>query len=146
MVCLGNREHPVIFEIAPKYCISDSFTENKDYSLSSKRFLSTVVDIMVIWIKFAHSCPLQSRNCQSRNSRDTLSNQKVWPWSTKWSRAKNNRVLWREYTGNSKHPFSFNNIRNDSTLGHHQMVNTEIKLIALFAAKEALYSPQKQDW
>ena len=35
-----------------------------------------------------------------------------------------------------------------STYGHHQMVNTEIKLIIFFAAKdrEALYSQQKQDW
>ena len=29
--------------------------------------------------------------------------------------------------------------------GHHQMVNTEISLIIFFAAKEALYSQQKQD-
>ena len=36
----------------------------------------------------------------------------------------------------------------DSTLGHHQMVNTEVRLIIFFAAKdgEALYSQQKQDW
>ena len=36
----------------------------------------------------------------------------------------------------------------DSTHGHHQMVNTEIRLIIFFAAKggEALYSQQKQDW
>ena len=35
-----------------------------------------------------------------------------------------------------------------STHGHHQMVNTEIRLIIFFAAKdrEALYSQQKQDW
>ena len=35
-----------------------------------------------------------------------------------------------------------------STHGHHQMVNTKIKLIIFFAAKdgEALYSQQKQDW
>ena len=34
------------------------------------------------------------------------------------------------------------------THGHHQMVNTEIRLIIFFAAKdgEALYSQQKQDW
>ena len=34
-----------------------------------------------------------------------------------------------------------------STHGHHQMVNTEIRLIIFFAAKdgEALYSQQKQD-
>ena len=32
--------------------------------------------------------------------------------------------------------------------GHHHMVNTEIRLIIFFAAKdgEALYSQQKQDW
>ena len=35
----------------------------------------------------------------------------------------------------------------DSTHVHHQMVNTEIRLIIFFAAKdgEALYSKQKQD-
>ena len=35
----------------------------------------------------------------------------------------------------------------DSIHGHHQMVNTEIRLILFFAAKdgEALYSQQKQD-
>ena len=42
---------------------------------------------------------------------------------------------------------SSNNAREDSTHGHHQMVNTEIRLIIFFAAKdgEALYSQQKQD-
>ena len=42
---------------------------------------------------------------------------------------------------------SSNNIREDSAHGHHQMVNTEIRLIIFFAAKdgEALYSQQKQD-
>ena len=36
-------------------------------------------------------------------------------------------------------------MREDSTQGHHQMVNTEIRLIIFFAAKdgEALYSQQK---
>ena len=36
--------------------------------------------------------------------RDTWSNRQVWPWSTKRSRAKANRVLPRECTGHSKHP------------------------------------------
>ena len=37
--------------------------------------------------------------------------------------------------------------RNNSTYGHHQMVNTQIRLIIFFAAKngEAVYSQQKQD-
>ena len=42
---------------------------------------------------------------------------------------------------------SSNNTREDSSHAHHQMVNTEIRLIIFFAAKdgEALYSQQKQD-
>ena len=49
MVCLGtNRDHSVSFEIASKYCISDSFVDYDGYSISSKRFLSKIVDIMVV--------------------------------------------------------------------------------------------------
>ena len=42
----------------------------------------------------------------------------------------------------------FNSTREDCIHGHHQMANTEIRLIIFFAAKdgEALYSQQKQDW
>ena len=43
-----NRDHSVAFEIAPKYCISDSFVDYEGYSISSQGFLPTVVDIMVI--------------------------------------------------------------------------------------------------
>ena len=48
---------------------------------------------------------------------------------------------WSEQTPSS------NNTREDSTHGHHQMVNTEIGMIIFFAAKdgEALYWQQKQD-
>ena len=38
-------------------------------------------------------------------SQDTWSNRQIWPWSTKWSRAKANRVLPRERTGYSKPRF-----------------------------------------
>ena len=42
---------------------------------------------------------------------------------------------------------SSNNTREDSTHGHDQMVNTKIRLIIFFAAKdgEALYSQKKQN-
>ena len=52
----------------------------------------------------------------------------------------------REHTGHSKQPFP--QVQEKATHGHHQMVNTEIRLIIFFAAKdvEALYSQQKQDW
>ena len=42
---------------------------------------------------------------------------------------------------------SSNNTRKDSTHGPYQIVNTKIRLIILFAAKDAetLYSQQKED-
>jgi len=43
-----KRDLPVVFEIASKYCISDSFVDYEGYSISSKGFLPTVVDIMAI--------------------------------------------------------------------------------------------------
>src|SRR5574341_382387 len=53
-------------------------------------------------------CPFHYRGleCKRRKSRNTWSNRQTWPWSTEWSRAKANRVLPRECTGHSKHPFS----------------------------------------
>ena len=58
-----------------------------------------------------------------------------------------------EYKMKQAKPNSFvkrtlsSNTRDDSTHGHQYMVNIEIRLIILFAAKdgEALYSQQKQD-
>ena len=49
-----------------------------------------------------------------------------------------------EDPGHSKHPLT---TTQEITHGHHQMANTEIRLIIFFAAKdgEALYSQQKQD-
>ena len=43
-----NRDRSVIFEVASKYCIMDSFDDYDGYSISSKGFLPTVVDIMVV--------------------------------------------------------------------------------------------------
>ena len=43
-----NRDRFVVFEIAPnQYCIFDPFVDYEGYSISSKGFLRTVVDIMV---------------------------------------------------------------------------------------------------
>ena len=43
-----NGDHSVIFEIASRYCILDSFVDCDGYSISSKGFLPIVVGIMVI--------------------------------------------------------------------------------------------------
>ena len=43
-----QTDDSVVFEIASKYCTLDSFADYDGYSISSKGFLPTVVDIMVI--------------------------------------------------------------------------------------------------
>ena len=43
-----NQDHSVVVEVAPKYCISDSFVDYEDYTISSEGFLPIVVDITVI--------------------------------------------------------------------------------------------------
>ena len=91
-------------------------------------------------------CPLHYSGLEykSRKSRNTWSNRQIWPWNMKWSRAKTefcqeNAVVITNTL--------FQQHKRNSTHGHHQMVNTEIRLIIFFAAKdgEALYSQQKQD-
>ena len=52
-----NRDHSIIFQIATRYFILDSFVDYEWYSIPSKRFLPIVIDIRFIWIKFAHSSP-----------------------------------------------------------------------------------------
>ena len=57
---MSSGFHSVVFEIAPKYCISDSLVDYEGYSISSKGFLPTsrynrynvdiIVDLMVIWV------------------------------------------------------------------------------------------------
>ena len=91
-----------------------------------------------------NGCPFHHRGleCKSRKSRDIWSNRQIWPWSAKWSRAKANRVLPREHTGNSKHllPTTW----DDSTYGHHRIVNTKIRLIIDFQPNmEKLYTVNK---
>ena len=61
-------------------------------------------------------------------SENTWSDRKIWSWSTKWSRAKANRVLPRQRTGHSKHPIS---TPQETTL--HQMDITR-------------WSTPKSDW
>ena len=46
----------VIFDVAPEYCILDSFVDSEVYSISSKGFLPAIWDIMIIWIKLIHYC------------------------------------------------------------------------------------------
>ena len=72
----------------------------------AKQFYGDLQDLLELTPQ--NRCPFHCRRleCKNRKSRDTWSNRQVWPWRTKWSRAKANRVLPREHTGHSKYPLS----------------------------------------
>ena len=61
-----NRDHSIVFETAPKNCISDSFVDYEGYFISFKGFLSIVEDTMVISVKFTIPVHFshQSLKCQ----------------------------------------------------------------------------------
>ena len=81
---------------AAVYGVAQSRTRLKQLSRSSTRHSRTNTKKI---------CPFHHRRleCKSRKSRDTWNNRQVWPWSTKWSRAKINRVLPWECTSHGKH-------------------------------------------
>ena len=115
----------------------------KVYALTSnaeeaERFYEDLQDLLELTPKCRCPFHYSGLECKSRKSRNTWSNRQIWRWNTEWSRAKTNRVLPRKCTGHSKHPLPTT---------QEKMVNTEIRLIIFYAAKdgEALYSQQKQD-
>ena len=69
-----------------------------------EQFYENLQDLLELTPK--KRCPFHymGLECKSRKPRDTWSNRQIWPWSTKRSRSKANRVLPREYTSHSKHP------------------------------------------
>ena len=115
--------------------------------VSDKLFINLMWKINIFYFHFPSMWIFVYRGleCKSKKSRNTWSHRQIWPWSTERSRAKANWVLPRECTGHSKHPLP--TTQEKTTHGHHQMVNTEIRLIIFFAAKDgdALYSQQRQD-
>ena len=105
-----------------------------------KRFYDDLKDLTEL-TPFHH----RGLECKSRKSRDTWSNRQIWPWSTKRSRSKANRVLPRECTGHSKYPFP---TTQEMTL-HMDIIRWSILKsdIIFFATEngESPYSQQKQD-
>ena len=92
-------------------------------------------------------CPFHHRGleCKSRKSRNTWNNRHVWPWSTKWSRAKANRVLPREPTGHIKYPLP---TTQEKTLPMEITRWSTLKsdwLYSLHVKMEKLYTVSKQD-
>ena len=52
-----NRDHSVVFWDCIQVLYFGLFVGHDGYSISSKGFLPTIVDKMVIWVKFTHSSP-----------------------------------------------------------------------------------------
>ena len=112
-----------------------------------ERFYEDLQDLLEITPK--KRCPFHYRGleCKSRKSRNSWGNRQIWPWNTEWSRAKANRVLPRECTGHSKHPLPTTQEKTlHQSLGHHWMVNTEIRLehihIQISSVTHILCAPQ----
>ena len=79
-------------------------------------------------------------------SRDTWNNRQIWPWSTKQSRAKLTKFC--QENALVVAITLFQQHKRQLYTWTSPDVNTEIRLIIFFAAKdgEALYSQRKQDW
>ena len=111
----------------------DALTSNTEEA-EAEWFYEDLQDLLELTTKKRcpfHYCGLE---CKSRKPRNIWSNRQICPWSTEWSKAKANksfakRTYWLEQT-----PFS-NNTRDSSTYGHHQMVNTKIRLLYSLQSK-----------
>ena len=94
-VCKANHSISVIQVYAPTTNAEDAEVE---------WFYEDLKDLIELPPKNKR-CSFHHRGleCKSRKSRDTWNNRQVCPWSTKWGRAKANRVFPREHTGHTKH-------------------------------------------
>ena len=92
-----------------------------------EQFYENLQDLLELTPK--KRCPFHYRGqeCKCRKSRATWSNRQIWPWSTKSSRAKANKVFPRESNGHSKHP----------------LPSTQEKILHMDITR---WSIQKSDW
>ena len=91
---------------------------------------------------FFHHRQLEYKN---RKSGDTQTNRQVWPWNTKWSRAKLTEFYQENMLVIANTDFQQHK-RWLSTWTSPQMVKTKIRLILFFAPEdgEDIYSHKKQ--
>ena len=108
-----------------------------------KRFYEDWQDLLELTPKKDVLFIIGDWNAKSRKSRNTWSNSQIWPWSTEWRGQRLTKFCQENTLVTANTLFQQHNF----THWHYQMVNTKIRLIIFFAAKdgEALYSQQKQD-
>ena len=97
MISVHFQGKPINITVIQVYALTSNAEEAE-----VEQFCEDLQDLLELT---PQKCPFHYRGleCKSRKSRDTWSNRQIWPWSTKRSRAKANRVLPRECTGHSKH-------------------------------------------
>ena len=98
MISVHFQGKPINITVIQVYALTSNAEEAE-----VEQFCEDLQDLLELT---PQKCPFHYRGleCKSRKSRDTWSNRQIWPWSTKRSRAKANRVLPRECTGHSNHP------------------------------------------
>ena len=93
----------VHFQGKPFYITVIQVYASSNAAKEAEQFFEDLYDLLELTPK-NKSFSSQRTGIQSRKSRETWSNRQVWPWDTKLSRAKTNRLLLRKCTGHSKHP------------------------------------------
>ena len=110
-----------------------------------EQFCDDLQDLLELKLEKKKRCPVYHRNWNAK-SRDTWSKRQVWPWSTKWSRAKANRVLPRECILDIANAILHQHKRRlytwTSPDGQHQ---NQIDYILCSQRWRSSYSQQKQD-
>ena len=92
-----NRDHSIIFEVAPKYCISYSFVDYEGYSISFMGFLPTMYSIYILlyyilfpwWLRIKHLPAKQETRVQSLGWEDPLEKEmathcSILAWEISW--------------------------------------------------------------
>ena len=99
MISIRFQGKPFSITVVQVYALTSNAEEAE-----VEPFCEDIQDLLELTPK--KRCPFHYRGleCKSRKSRNTWSNRQIWPWSTKRSRAKANRVLLKECTSHSKHP------------------------------------------
>ena len=110
-----------------------------------ERFYEDLQDLLKLTCKKKYPFHYRGLECKSRKSRNTWRNRQIWPWNVEWSRV--NLVEFCQENALVIANTLFQQHKRRLYTWTHQMVNTEIRLIIFFAAKdgEALYSQKKEE-
>ena len=135
MICLFPRQ-TIQYHSNPSICPNQSYWRSWSWMVVRRPTRPSKTNTK-------KGCPFHLRGleCKSKKSRVTWSNRQVW-LGVENEAGQRLTVLSREFTDHGKHPLA--TTQEMTTNGHHQMVNTELRLIIYLAAKiKKLYTVSK---